>query len=740
MTATNVQVQTSPTFLSEIFPLTITEPNLMCFRLTPKLERQDGNRLAFRFSRKFPDLVVIWEDSYFWVLAKLNSTLPEIAEWKEALKKIQQELKDEIGDRYWSFQSVRQPQETSLILAKLAVRILQETKFEQPVVFSDNKVEVKREIDCWPETIELEENLQAAIALTVRSSILYKGNLADFYENHPFRQNPQELLIGLKVRDIESWGSGTITALAGKLGEHGQALIEKATGAVSKQALKDAPSDQPLVAVEFGKNGKPYHYAMAALSPSITAETAERFEVEYGKLLKETKIPHQKRQELLVSSKRIAEKALADYGFKLQRSVNSKDYPSLFWQPSTPLEQTKLLFGKNLTEIQNKILAGLSNGGVYRRHQEYTSPSRKIFIAVLELCDRENSFFLKQVQQKLKRYGFDSEIINSKRLSVANLSEVETRAKVEISVDELLVPKPDIVLAILPESDRYADNNNNGGSLYHWVYSRLLRRGIASQVIYEDTLKKVQANYILNQVIPGVLAKLGNLPFILAEPLEVADYFVGLDISRMAKKKLPGSRNACASIRLYGPRGEFVCYRLEDAIIEGEEIPSQLLATLLPASELKGKRVIIYRDGSFCGNEVTHLVEWQKAIGSQFILVESRKSGVPRLYNLHEKVINAPQKGLALRTSSREAILITTDVIQKVGLARPLRLTVHEKGHQVSIESVVEATVKLTLLHHGALNPPRLPMPLYGADRMAYLRLKGIYPTGMLEGDRQFWL
>ncbi|MUG99376.1 hypothetical protein F7734_46655 [Scytonema sp. UIC 10036] len=47
---------------------------------------------------------------------------------------------------------------------------------------------------------------------------------------------------------------------------------------------------------------------------------------------------------------------------------------------------------------------------------------------------------------------------------------------------------------------------------------------------------------------------------------------------------------------------------------------------------------------------------------------------------------------------------------------------------------------KLTLLHHGALQTPRLPMPLYGSDRMAYLRLKGIYPSNMLEGDRQFWL
>ncbi|MBC6476321.1 MAG: stem cell self-renewal protein Piwi [Hormoscilla sp. GM102CHS1] len=735
---TQVQVQTSPIFLSEILPLTISQPNLICFRLTPEVERQEGNRLAFRFSRQFPDLVAIWKKSYFWILAKPGSTMPDQAELKKAFANIQEQLKDEISDRYWSFQWVRAPKETPLIIAQLAVQVLRETKFEQPVVFSDKGVEVRREVDIWSETIELDGKLQPAVTITVRSSILYKGNLADFYNNHPFRQNPQKLLIGLKVQNIESGGSGTISAIVGKIGEHREKLIEKATGAVSKQSLRDAPDNQPLVGVQFGKNGKQYHYAMAALRFCITSETAARFEVEYGKLLKESKITHEQRQQLLVDSKIIADKALAAYGFKLQRSVNSKNFPSLFWQPLTPLEQTRLLFGQNVTRASDEILKGLSTGGVYRRHDEYRDPSRLIRIAALKLYDRKLTPFLEKVQEQLKRYGFESEIINTKQLSVKELSAAKAKAEVEKALDELLVPTPDIVLTFLPESDRHADREEDG-SLYYWVYSRLLRRGIASQVIYEDTLK-VQTNYVLNQVIPGVLAKLGNLPFILAEPLEVADYFVGLNISRVAKKNVAGSNNACASIRVYGRRGEFIRYHLEDAIIEGEEIPAQLLNTLLPASQLQRKTVLIYRDGRFCGNEVDNLLERAKAIDSKFILVECRKSYVPRLYNLNQKVVTAPKKGLALRKSLREAIVITTAVPAKVGLARPLRLTVHEQGHQVSIETVVEATLKLTLLHHGALKSPRLPMPLYGSDRMAYLRLHGIYPTGMLEGDRQFWL
>lgn len=351
----------------------------------------------------------------------------------------------------------------------------------------------------------------------------------------------------------------------------------------------------------------------------------------------------------------------------------------------------------------------------------------------------QQNFKQENVKQRLKSYGFNSDIVTKKYLSVKDLSGATLRAEVERAVNEVITVPPDIVLVFLPESDRNADNNE-GGSLYYRVYSQLLRRGIASQVIYADTLNSVNTKYILNQVIPGILAKLGNLPFVLAEPLEIADYFIGLDISRASKEKLPGTLNACASIRLYGRQGEFIRYQMEDALIEGEEIPQRLLETLLPEAELKNKTVLIYRDGSFCGKEVEHLVEWAKAIGSKFILVECKKSGNPRLYNLNQRVVTAPTQGLALRLSSREAVLVTTKVPDSVGLSRPLRLTVHPKGHQASIESVVETTLKLTLLHHGALKEPRLPMPLFGSDRIAYLRLNGIYPTSMLMGDRQFWL
>lgn len=316
---------------------------------------------------------------------------------------------------------------------------------------------------------------------------------------------------------------------------------------------------------------------------------------------------------------------------------------------------------------------------------------------------------------------------------------MNARATIEDLVDELLEITPDVVLVFLPESDRDADNTEEG-SLYSWIYSRLLNRRVASQTIYEDTLNQT-SNYrnILNQVVPGILAKLGNLPYVLAEPLNIADVILGIDISRSPKKKSSGSINACATVRFYGDRGEFIKYSLEDAVIEGEEIPPRILENFLPKSILKNKTVLIYRDGCFQGQEVEHLLARAKAINAKLILVECYKSDVPRLYNLENQSLTQPSRGLALRLSSREGILVTTQICKNIGVPRPLRLKIHEKGEQISLESLFEVTLKSTLLHYGSLKDPRLPVFLYAADRIAYRRLQGIYP-GRLDDERQPWL
>ncbi|MHC5740655.1 MAG: Piwi domain-containing protein [Nostoc sp.] len=742
----------SPIFLAEIFLLNIPQPNLICFRLTPRVDTEIGNRLSWHFSQKFRDIMAIFADGNFWVLAKPDQAMPSLDEWRKALTEIPEKLKKDIGDRYYSIQWVSQPQISADILSELAIRIL---KIRRPFSYFSipfNKIEVRREAKFWAEAIEIKNISHPAIAITIRSSFVFKGKLSDFYENHPYRQNPRDLLIGLNVRDIEKNSSATIVDIEGTIGEREEELLNYKPASTSEIAIREAPRDQPVVLVQFGKNKKRYPYAMAALIPCITEDTAKKFDVNYGDLLKEAKIPYQERQNSLASYKKEAALALSIYGFVLSETcINSRKSGNcfeLFLPLEFKLEDTQLLFGKeksgqNFISRRGDVLKGLSQGGVYRRQSQYEDKTIPIRITALKLCDLKVDPFIREVQQRLKRYGFESIIVHRVGVSVSSSSISDDREKVEQAINELMAIPTDIVLTFLPQSDRHADNSDDG-SFYSFISSRLLRREIASQVIYEETLKNT-SNYgnILHQIIPGILAKLGNLPFILAEPLEIADYFIGFDVSRISKKKGFGSRNVCASVRLYDKRGEFIRYRLEDALTEGETIDKRTLERFLPSAELRQKTVLIYRDGRFCGDEIKNLRERAKVIGSKFILVECVKSQIPRLYKFQQSVVTAPTKGLALRLSPYEVILVTTEVkSEKMGLPYPLRLKVipdPEHEQQVSIEILIEATLKLTLLHHGALKEPRLPVPLYGSDKIAYRRLQGIAP-GTVEGDRQFWL
>jgi hypothetical protein len=744
----------SITHLSEIFPLKLSQLNIASFRLNLEIDRKLGNTLSWHFSKRFPGVVVVWEKGDFSVLAQPNLKIPLQKEWKIALEDIQEKLQDKLGDRGYFIQWVNEPKVTASIVAQLAVRILQiNCRFTSEVIFNLNQVQVKRECEFWAETIEIDNKITSAITLTSKSSFLYQETLEHFFDNHPYRNDPKKLLIDLLVRDIDTNNTATIVEINGTIEKQRAKLLQQASGSTSKEKLLTAPDEQPVVSVRFGKNSYLYDYAMAALRPYIMPQTASKFNVEYGKLLEHTKIKYEDRQKSLVQYRQDAEKILIDFGLQLgTKCINDREHPDLFWIPTTKLEDTLLLFGNNVKSPKSKTLAGLSQGGVYSRHENFKDINRPIRLAILNLTSLKVKRFVVQLEEQLKRYKFQlhrpSE--NIKSASLEGLSKTDARAKVQVLVDDIVIVPPDLVLVFLPESDRGKDDSD-GDSIYAWVYSRLLRRKIASQIIYEKTMRG-ELQYVLNQVVPGVLAKLGNLPFVLAEPLSIADYFIGLDISRRSKKNGTGSINACACIRLYGKQGEFIRYQIAtDAATEGEEIPAKILQDFLPSKDFKNKTVLIYRDGVFCSDEVENLIAWSKAIGSHFILVECAKSQIPRLYDLFtEKIqkdgqtqknskLQKPTRGLALKLSSREVILITTQVKENIGVPKPLRLKVREEGLSPDLETLVDTTLKLTLLHHGSLKDPRLPIPLFGADRIAYRRLQGIYP-GELEGNIQYWL
>ncbi len=604
---TLTQKTSTQDFLAEISELQCNEPlNFSSYCLPPNIDLQVARKLSYRLSRCFSQVVVIWQEGRFYVLAYQARTIPSLSEWDSALKNVQKDLG--IENNLGKLSQIKEAKLTPVIIARLAQEILNvQRPFSTTEKYSDKNAKVVRQATVGYEIIERGDLHYPALTITNRSPIISIENLADFTKNHPYRQDLEKLLINLEVQTLDTNSTATIVEIVGPIVEHRAALIAKATGAISRQALESAPDEQPVVAVRFGKRGDKFHYALAALCPHITAKTADQLELDWGKLIAATKIGYRERQQLLTKHKSEAKRSLLPYGIQLDKSICSRgdNGRDLFWSLPEPLEQTKLLFGQDLIQPHSQIIKGLSEGKIYRRSKEF-SQETPICIAEVDLIQSNVSGnrFMVEVERQLKRFWCNFSRLNpdEPKLNIEHLDNPSGRAELDKKLEELLTIKPDLVFIFLPQSDRERDEDDNG-SLYHRIYAKLLKRGIATQFVYEKSLRDVDPRYVLNQVMPGVFGKLGHIPFVLAEPLAIADVFVGLDVARKNKLRLSGTTNACAGVCFYGKQGEFLHAQSEDAIIEGEEIPARFLESLLPASELKGKTVAIYRDGRFCGNE-----------------------------------------------------------------------------------------------------------------------------------------
>jgi argonaute-like protein implicated in RNA metabolism and viral defense len=160
--------------------------------------------------------------------------------------------------------------------------------------------------------------------------------------------------------------------------------------------------------------------------------------------------------------------------------------------------------------------------------------------------------------------------------------------------------------------------------------------------------------------------------------------------------------------------------------LESETIPGNILENLL--GDLKGKKVVIHRDGRFPQDEIKVLKEMGEKLGAKFYLVEVIKSGAPRIYS--------EKKGIWVKINENKAYLLTTSQTQ--GTPVPIIVRLPEIYEDFSIEDAIISITSMTLLHWGSIKPPRLPVTTHYADKIGQFLLEGIISN--LEGNIPFWL
>ncbi|MCS6923053.1 MAG: Piwi domain-containing protein [Fimbriimonadales bacterium] len=589
----------------------------------------------------------------------------------------------------------------------------------------DGKVQVLRKADVRGWVVDG----KPAVSISVESQV---EMLQPFEEYLRSLSSPEES-VGLRVTDLEGRLKGEITQCIGNLAEHRERLVHLTTTDSIRQKLLDSPNDTPVYSVWAARSRQEYDYAATTLKLLVYLGDCDRLGVDAHRLVSLLRIKPADRLEMV----RAVYKACVSDGFLAQSFTESKA-PHLFRRADTIGFSPRIRIGSNhVLSVENLRvdLAPLRQHGLYRVHPEYREKDRMMRIAIVfeqRVGDLPNDK-RERLQREMERLGVRVNI-----LPQAYSFDFKGLSSLHDAVEQATQQKPDLILALLPDALPDDEDDDPYGALKRVT----LLRDLPSQVIQQTSLRDDKFNFALPNIVLGILSKTGNVPFILAEPLEFADMIVGLDIARQAKQRLQGSINATAITRIFYSSGEFVRYSIHDIPLEGETIPRSAMRSLFPPREFSGKRVLIHRDGHFRGDERETLQALAQEMGSEFYLLEVIKSSTPRIYlydpdagDSQEKA-SLPEKGFLFRLSDTEAFLVST--LPPFGNATPQPLRLVSDG-KLTIEQYAHSVLAMTLLHTGSQRQPRLPVTIHYSDKIAYLALRGIKPKNS-EGDNPYWL
>ncbi|PHV64268.1 Piwi domain-containing protein [Cyanobacterium aponinum] len=550
-------------------------------------------------------------------------------------------------------------------------------------------------------------NNHPSVSISLKSRLDYKETLKDYLSKI---ENKNEIL-GLHVTDItkpDFQSAMTITSIIGRLGENNnrQRLLSYSISDKMRRIITEA-NDQELIV----ETNNIYHYVVNALKIRVYNQDYERL-----KISEKLQITSDKRIEFLIPIIELIKKTNL-----VGNAYASSRHQHLFLTQDKLNYSPKLLFANNHQDNKN-VFNSVKKFGVYKPSQ-----NQKIRIGILNTVPNLNLDDLRSnIRKNLGKEGLGYELNLAGEENIHSLS----RFNLESAIERLKERKPNIILAIIKGK---IEGKNNERTLYEEFKHLTLKNDIPSQVIRPITINN---QFALKNILLGILAKTGTIPYILAHPLKYADFVIGLDVSRQKKRALSGTINSAAMARIYFNNGELLRYSIRDAMLEGEIIPSHILQDMFPVKEFSNKTIIIHRDGRLPLQEKESLLAWGKDINATFYFVEIIKNGNPRLYAREDsKTKNAP-KGSIFKLSETEAFLVSSDFSANMGTPRPLKIRTYPP---FPLESALHSVLSLTLLHYGSERPPRLPVTTYYADKISTLASRGLRPQAT-DGSVPFWL
>ncbi len=543
---------------------------------------------------------------------------------------------------------------------------------------------------------------QPAISISVAARLVYEHDLQTFLASH----TDSSLAVGLRVSDRTSTLTGEIVAVSGTVGERRHKMLHQARKETLARLIRQTPEEEIAVRVRTGDRRQ--EFPARALEILLRPADFARFNVDARQVNPALRPDPAARANVVRVLSDIAKTA----GI-LGKGYNAREHPELFIVPH--FEPYLRFNARRSRAYRPETLANdfIQCGAFHLRDKFREAP---IQVCVVNALAMKLEDFVEALQRQLARkFEFSIEVTRERRVRVVSLHNIESAVRV---VEK---ESPDLILAFIP--DAYKDED-----LPAFIKSLTLGRGIPAHVIFQSTLDDPDS---MPGIIMAILAKTGNTPFALAEPLDFADYVAGLDTITMPAPNKADAR-LTAVVRIYRSDGEFVRYAVHTREQDGP--PYVLLRDIFPQREFAGKRVVIHYDEQLPDELRQALLLWGQAIGAVFYTVEILRRGAPRLYAFDAKRVTAPPWGSAFRLNAHEGFLVLA-----ADDDQPTPQPLHIIAHGITFEQAVQTIQLWTLLYYGAASAPKLPVTLHSAGELAYwLRKGGTFSTP--ESEVPFWL
>jgi hypothetical protein len=329
------------------------------------------------------------------------------------------------------------------------------------------------------------------------------------------------------------------------------------------------------------------------------------------------------------------------------------------------------------------------------------------------------------------------------------------RASLLATCDHL--PNCDLVFAFVPTRDDPGfDIDINP---YNTLKQILFDRQIPSQMVTYKTVRKVARQNAMKDgfaqnVVLGIIAKLGYIPWQIHEMPGTADAFIGLDIGRV------GDRGTIAAACIVNARGKLVSWASR-CLSGGETIGAADLRSMLDdlivafhrstAPNSSGtppppRHLVIHRDGTFKNQELETIRAFEQELRTDGLdrldLVEIVKDTVIRAAAWNGQQYINPDRGFGWQHTANEAIVLTTGDKQSnvAANASPQPLLIRRRSGDTDLMTIAEQVYWLSEMHVGSSQVVRLPVTTYFPDQIAEVTLKGLLPRQVRHASRPWFI